>query len=233
MLRLLFIFMLAFQSCSAQNSTSAEKHLVDVDQFSKAVQNDTELQLIDVRTPEEFQQGHIPDAKNIDWRNKDFAAQISKLDKSRPVYIYCQSGGRSASAATKLVEEGFEVFELEGGMLNWRNRQLPETVSETPLKGMTIEDYKMLLADEKLVLIDFHAKWCGPCKMMKPYLDNIENDLSEKVTVIRIDIDENPKLAKELKIKAIPLMMLYQNQELLWKNEGYIEEAEIRKHISH
>ncbi len=230
-MRLLFIFILALQSCSAQNSTSAEKHLVDIDQFSRAVQGKKEVQLIDVRTPEEFRQGHIPNAKNIDWRGQDFAEQISELDKTRPVYIYCQSGGRSASAATKLVEEGFEVYELEGGILNWRHESLPETVAELPLKGMNMEDYRKLLQGDKMVLVDFHAKWCGPCKMMKPYLDNISRDLSEKVTIIRIDVDENPKLAKELKIKAIPLMMLYQDQNLLWKNEGYIEEAGIRKEL--
>lgn len=79
-----------------------------------------DVQLIDVRTPEEYSAGHIGDAKNIDFYATDFKANMSKLDKEKPVLIYCKSGGRSGQTAEMLKELGFkEVYDLEGGYSGW------------------------------------------------------------------------------------------------------------------
>jgi len=73
--------------------------------------------VLDVRSPKEFQQGSLPKAKNINWKDSaKFEEDTEKLDKSRPIYIFCQSGIRSGRAATYLREQGFEVFELDGGL---------------------------------------------------------------------------------------------------------------------
>ena len=84
------------------------------------VLRDTTVQLIDVRTPEEFAEGHIPNALNINVMNEDFLdLATSALDKERIVAVYCRSGRRSKNAAGQLVKEGFIVVELEGGFLGW------------------------------------------------------------------------------------------------------------------
>jgi rhodanese-related sulfurtransferase len=78
------------------------------------------VQLVDVRTPEEFKAGHIKNAGNINFYDTDFLTQMNKLDKNKPLYIYCRSGGRSGKAAAKLKEQGFkEVYDLQGGILDW------------------------------------------------------------------------------------------------------------------
>jgi rhodanese-related sulfurtransferase len=71
--------------------------------------------LVDVRTPEEFEQGHLPGAINIDWLAADFKAQWAEMDPSKKVYLYCQKGGRSARAAAALDSLGFQVIDLTGG----------------------------------------------------------------------------------------------------------------------
>ena len=82
--------------------------------------SEPEVQLIDVRTPEEFEEGHIEGAHNIDFFAADFLEQFEKFKKQQPVYIYCRSGNRSAKAAVKLSEAGFEkIFDLEGGFRAW------------------------------------------------------------------------------------------------------------------
>jgi len=87
-----------------------------------------DIQLIDVRTPKEFNNGHIEDAVNINYYDKDFMDQMSTLDKNKDIYIYCRSGGRSGYAASKLKKQGFtKIYDLQGGMLNWNSRKL-ETV---------------------------------------------------------------------------------------------------------
>ena len=108
-----------------QNITKSEqqiiinKKLVTTD-FKTNIENKS-VQLIDVRTPKEFKEGHIKNAGNIDFYESDFLAQMNKLDKNKPLYIYCRSGGRSGKAAKQLKEQGFtEVYDLQGGILDWK-----------------------------------------------------------------------------------------------------------------
>lgn len=232
MYKYLLLLLLSLQACNAQNNTSIEKHLVDTKEFSEAVENYSSQQLVDVRTPGEFNQGHIPNAINYDWRENDFKEQIKNLDKSQPVYVYCQSGVRSSEAANLLVSEGFEVFELKGGMLNWRSKKLPESSDVMVEEGMTMEDYNQLVQDDKLILIDFYADWCAPCKKMEPFLDKINQDMAQDVKVIRIDVEANRKLSLDLKISAIPILRLYKNGEMVWEQNGFIEENALRENIN-
>ena len=93
---------------------------VEPSTFATEVAKTPNAQLIDVRTPEEFAEEHIKNAQNINWNDSQFAAQIEKLDKSKPVFVYCKMGGRSQKAATKLQEMGFiTIYELNGGFMKW------------------------------------------------------------------------------------------------------------------
>ncbi|MGM9747066.1 MAG: rhodanese-like domain-containing protein [Paludibacteraceae bacterium] len=106
--------------CRAQQFSN-----IDADAFAQLITN-ADVQLVDVRTPAEFAQGHIADALLIDFKAADFDALCAeKLDKSRPVAIYCRSGKRSAAAAQRLVAAGFEVYNLQGGILEWTGSGKP------------------------------------------------------------------------------------------------------------
>lgn len=126
MKKYIWIITFTFMACSSQAET-AEKQLLNAEEFSEIILKDTTLQIVDVRTPEEYQEGHISHAKNINWNDPLFKEIIEDLDKSRPLYIYCRSGKRSAAAAEILIERGFEVIELQGGILHWQENQLPIT----------------------------------------------------------------------------------------------------------
>jgi len=87
----------------------------------KAGIEDSNVQLIDVRTSNEFKSGFIKNAKNIDFYATNFLNQFEKFDKQKPLFLYCRSGMRSSKAAKKLVAIGFnEVYDLKGGYLNWK-----------------------------------------------------------------------------------------------------------------
>ena len=81
--------------------------------------------IVDIRTPEEFAEGHIEGAVNINLFDNHFLDQISQFDKSKPIFLYCRSGNRTSSASKKIADLGFEqVYDLQGGILNWqRNNQ--------------------------------------------------------------------------------------------------------------
>ena len=97
---------------------------VDAEQFAREIERE-EVQLVDVRTAEEFAEGHIPGAVNMDVNGVAFEAQIATLDTERPVALYCRSGRRSKVADEKVAKAGFEVVELDGGILSWTGDKEP------------------------------------------------------------------------------------------------------------
>ena len=99
-------------------STSTYQNL-SPKQFAEGLQ-DSRAVLLDVRRPTEFAQGHLPGARSIDGQAPDFARRVINLDATRPTYVYCRSGARSAVAAAQLKAAGFgHVFNLGGGILDW------------------------------------------------------------------------------------------------------------------
>ena len=222
-----------FNSCSNGQNNSTDKEKLSVEEFANKLNDSHDAQILDVRTKEEFENGHLGNALNYDWNGSDFEKEISTLDKSKPVFVYCLSGGRSNAAANKMRAEGFkEVYEMSGGMMKWRAANLPQTTDQIILsKGLTKIQFDALLNSKKLVLIDFYADWCAPCKKMKPYLDEISREMSDKVIVIRINTDENQALSKELKIDTLPVLQLYNNKVLTWGKTGFIEKEDIVKQL--
>ena len=100
-----------------EGSTENEVHHISVDEFRNL---EFEYQLVDVRTPDEYMSGAIEGAKNINYFSADFLENISKLDKERPVVLYCRSGRRSAKAGDNLIQAGFkEVYNVKGGYLEY------------------------------------------------------------------------------------------------------------------
>ena len=108
-------------SCSIKAQSKTEKGYSDLDTEELiSFVDKNKAQLLDVRTKEEFEEGHIKNAILIDVNSDDFVTLAkNKLDKSKPVAVYCRSGRRSAHAAELLVAEGFKVANLSGGILKW------------------------------------------------------------------------------------------------------------------
>lgn len=218
------IFATSLAACSNQQSDSVK--LVAAD-FNEKFKNTASATMLDVRRPDEFSKGHIEQAKNMDWNNADFKMQAEQLDKTKPVFVYCLSGGRSSSAIEFLQTNGFkEVYELDGGILQWKAAGLPLTTDAIPAEvaataDMSVEDFQKLLQTDKYVLVDFYATWCGPCKQMEPDLKDIAENMKDKVIVIRIDVEQNPTLSKHFEIESLPTIQIYKNQKLVWEDIGY------------
>jgi rhodanese-related sulfurtransferase len=100
--------------------------VIDTKSFHAKMDEAGAIQIIDVRTPAEFNSGHIENAKNINISDAQFEAQIAALDKSKTVLVYCAAGGRSARAANFIKSQGFPaVYDLKGGMGAWNKDGLP------------------------------------------------------------------------------------------------------------
>lgn len=220
----LLVFVLA--SCNGQ--TQKNSKLIDPVAFKKEIAATPNAQILDVRTPEEYASEHLQNAQNVNWLSADFVANTSKYDKSKPVFVYCKSGGRSHKAAEKLAELGFtNIIELEGGILKWDAAGLSKPAEKWI--GITQKEYADLLNSDKKVLIDFYAEWCAPCKKMTPYLLKMQKELGDKMVIIRLDADQNKSLLSEMKISELPTLLLYENKQLKWQHSGYISESDLKK----
>ena len=167
LLNLGWIFVL--MACSESNPNLVVAQLNPIDFQKQLVQDDSNVLLLDVRTPEEFEGGHIQNAINLDYNHSNFESQISKLDKSKKVFVYCLSGGRSSSAVSILEKKGFtNIVELEGGMMAWRKDGFEEVIGKAKTSISEIKT-SIDFSGENLILIDFYADWCQPCKKNETY----------------------------------------------------------------
>lgn len=226
--------LLLTSSCNSSNTDGGINFQLNAPEFSEKIASTPGGVVLDVRTPGEFVQGHIANATNISWNDPTFDGKINNIPKTTPVFVYCLSGSRSMSAANFMRNNGYSnVYELMGGIMKWSAANLPITTDSSVKKvaGMDLASFKELTKGDKIVLVDFYADWCLPCKKMEPFLNEIANEKKERVTLIRINADEQSELCKSLKIDALPYLQLYKNEELLWEKVGFIDKIGIEKEI--
>ncbi len=114
---ILFLIVGSLSSCTSQVEGVT---LITAQEAKVNLEKDSNIQLIDVRTAEEFSTGHIAKAGNYCLTNDELKQKMTNLDKDKPVYVYCKSGGRSSKASRLLVENGFKhVYDISGGITAW------------------------------------------------------------------------------------------------------------------
>ena len=216
-------------ACHSQAADQYEN--VPAAQFAYLLKQTPQAQLIDVRTPEEFAAQHIDQAQNIDWNGDSFDSQVGQLDHQKPVFVYCMSGGRSKKAATKLAELGFQkIYELNGGILKWNAAGYAEPSDK--IIGMCSQEFEDLLKANPKILVNFYAEWCGPCKKMAPYVLALQKELAGKITIVRLNADENKTLLNQLKIDELPALIYYDQQKEVWKHSGLMTESDLRAKLN-
>lgn len=93
------------------------------------------------------------------------------------------------------------------------------------------QSFGELINSNTPVLVDFSAEWCGPCKMMKPILQQLHQRMGEKIRIIKIDIDQSPAAAQAYNVQSVPTLMLFQQGKILWRNSGVMQASQLESII--
>ena len=189
-------------------------------------------QLLDVRTAAEYQSGHLKNSLQADWLNKEqFADRIKYLDKTKPLLVYCASGMRSGAAAKWLLDNGFlDVQNLKGGLVSWKLEGRSMEAVDTKVQ-LAIEAYQDLTKSGDVVLVDFGAEWCPPCKKMEPILQQLHKELTGQFKLVKIDGGIDIDVMKSQKVDALPVFIIYKKGKEIWRKQGVVELSELKSKL--
>jgi len=87
-----------------------------------------------------------------------------------------------------------------------------------------MSDFNEIINSDKPTLVDFHAVWCGPCKMMTPIIDQTKTELGDKANVLKVDVDKNRETAVKYGIRGVPTLILFQNGQPVWRQSGVVQQ---------
>ena len=229
MKKVLLIFALVLSVFSGAKAQTVQD--VDALKFRELIDKGNCL-LLDVRTPGEYSTGHIAGSTNVNIADPEFASKIKLLDKSKTLLVYCLSGSRSDAAGEYMSRQGFQkIYTLQRGLINWNRAGLSlETIGRAVASSAatyTDQAFSQLLKDNKLVLVDFNATWCAPCKAMMPVVEKISTDFKGKAHVATIDVEANKAIFNALQIQSIPGFVLFKDGKKVWTYNGIISYADL------
>jgi rhodanese-related sulfurtransferase len=222
----LFILILAATSIYLLLS---KNDILDPQEFAEALKHRENTILIDLRSGDDFSNGHIFGATHIDYGKSTYKWRIAELDTKQDLFIYCKDGKRTKEAAVYLESQGFNsVTVLKGGVKAWLDEGFTLTPEELiPDPKLTFESFSRMLDLEHLVIVDFYLPGDLNSRAIEPVLDELAITYDKKIKILRIDMDHYTYLAAEMEIEYPPTLQLYENGNLCIALEGVLNKKDI------
>jgi rhodanese-related sulfurtransferase len=225
---LVFTLTSVFIGCAQQKGNESQSATLSAKEFQAAILQQG-VQVLDVRSADEYKNGHLKNALLANWNDpKEFQDRTQHLDKSKTVYVYCQAGGRSAAAQSYLIEKGFKVINLEGGLSNWKMNNFP-VEGNSSMAQMEIADFEKVIKANELVLVDIGATWCPPCRKMQPIVDKIKQQRGNKLYLLNVDGGNDMEVMKHLQFESLPTFIVYKKGVEVWRQQGIVSMQDLEK----
>ena len=93
--------------------------------------------------------------------------------------------------------------------------------------NQSMATFAQIIEETDLLLVDFSAEWCGPCKMMPPILQEVKKNIGDEITIIKMDVDRNPQTARQYGIQSVPTLILFQKGKVLWRQSGVVQAGQL------
>lgn len=202
-------------------SRFVQSQTLTIEAYGKKALETPGAQIIDVRSASEYAINHIKGAINIDLADSVKAQSLlAQLDPNKPTFTYSIREGRSVILAQRLKSAGFkEVYFMPGGIGAWVGAGFPLESTADASKSLDLEAYRQLVASHALTFVDISSIHCGSCKRLHPILDELEKAYPS-IHILRLEMDENLQLVRDLKVKVLPTLLFYKSGELVWQHVG-------------
>ena len=92
--------------------------------------------------------------------------------------------------------------------------------------------FNEIINKESIVLVDFFAEWCGPCKIMAPILEDVKKQMKDQITILKVDVDKNQAIAQKLQIRGVPTLVMYKSGKQLWRQSGVVQTSDLLQIIN-
>ncbi|QNL50407.1 sulfurtransferase [Olivibacter sp. SDN3] len=226
MKKLIMMMLLLSAQSMVSGQQQTKKTLIPFVDFEQKLEAQAgEAQILDARSYEEYQQNHVKGAVNV-VDEEQLSAVVKQLNKEKPVFVYSIGNGRSGKLAVLLQELGFgEVYEFPGGLSKWIGKGKP--VESTVDEGLSLADFQEQVKADQLVLVDVGSRYCGGCQKLKPVVAEVVSEHSDVFKLVDIEAYDNKQLIKELAVEALPTLILYKENEVVWKKTGLSSKEEI------
>jgi rhodanese-related sulfurtransferase len=223
-------FSILVMACST-NESNSQTGVLSTSAFQQKLSLPN-IQVLDVRTAEEYQSGHLKNVLQADWLDKaQFEDRIQYLNKNIPTLIYCASGVRSEQAMKAMAAKGFkEVYNMSGGMSAWKVEGKPFEAASLKAE-LSLAAFQSMVNGASIALVDIGAEWCPPCKKMEPVLAQLQKNLGDQFSLIKVDGGNDLSVMKYLSFKALPTFIVFKNGKETWRKQGIVGLEELEKAI--
>jgi thioredoxin len=242
---LVLSFSLAIQQ-SVLGQATMMNHL-SLQEFEKMTAKTKQPQIIDLRPISEFNLQHLPNAIHVTAAG--YNETLKGLDTAKAIFIYATSNVSLSAGIEQLKIAGFskiygtfkDVTSIASEDMGTNVATIASTSNtaralaldsmQVKSNGFSLDDYNKMIRKEKFLLIDFYADWCMPCQKMVPIIEEITKELKGKLLVKRLNVDNCKEVVSAMPVFPIPMLYLYKNGNLLWKNQGLIDKASLLEKI--
>lgn len=209
---------------------------VAVDDLEQAMRPYANLQVVDLRSPEDYLESHLPGAINIDRNSPTFEKELAGLNPGRPVYFYCANGMTSAEVIKNLPKSSYvKIYDVTGGFAAWSGagKKLSRVDRVSRPEPVTRSEYDALVKKNDYILLQFSPSSVDPevLKKLDSMMESIVKKKSGEIAFRKYNYRDQVSLARDLKVNNLPTLILYRQGTEVWRYEGMPDKTEVESNL--